>query len=511
MEWSQYQEDIFDAINKVLDRDLVVLARAGTGKTTTMIEAVIRFCEMNPQARVLTCAFNRKSAEDLAEKLQSAGLKFPRVAAQTLNGVGLSTCKRAWGKSLQTDPRKGRTVAQQVAQEHQQAVIEAGETFGFQEKQRLATQISKLAQLAKATLTPHKSRSALRSLSDRFGLTTRAEVKILVSLTSRALFLSTEQPKTEDPEALFWASPPKSVDFDDQIWFPHLFDLTPYQADLVIVDEAQDMNAAQLSLARKAVKPGGRLVAVGDDRQAIYSWRGADSGFLNRMIDELNAAVLPLPRTYRCGHAIVREAQQLVPDYEADESNELGQVTGLSTVDMFNMVRPGDFILSRLNAPLLSICLTLLKDRVPASIQGRDIMGQLIGLIKHAKCHTVAALLNFLPSYELREHKKLRKADAEPEIISALLDRVACLRVLAQEHTYCEDLVKHLDTLFRDHADAAKVILSSIHRAKGLERDRVFLLKDTFRADGGSEENNIRYVAITRAKSALYYVMEDSK
>jgi hypothetical protein len=117
--WSEFQNAIFAAVLAILarGRDLVVLARAGTGKTTTMVEATIRFCRANPGARVLTCAFNVKNARDLQDKLQVAGLDWKTASAKTLNSVGLATCKKAWGKGVRVDGKKGRQIARRVAEE----------------------------------------------------------------------------------------------------------------------------------------------------------------------------------------------------------------------------------------------------------------------------------------------------------------------------------------------------------------------------------------------------------
>jgi superfamily I DNA/RNA helicase len=56
--------------------------------------------------------------------------------------------------------------------------------------------------------------------------------------------------------------------------------------------------------------------------------------------------------------------------------------------------------------------------------------------------------------------------------------------------------------------DGGCVVLSTVHKAKGLEWERVFMLKHTFGRWEGREEDNIMYVAITRSKSALMMVEE---
>lgn len=485
MSWSEFQTAIFSAVLSILasGRDLVILARAGTGKTSTMVEAVIRFCRKHAQARVLTCAFNVKNARELDDRLRAAGLDWKQAKAQTLNSVGLATVKKAWGKGIQVEPRKGKVIARDLAREYDDQNVAP--------IPGLAGKIAKLATMAKITLTDPANVAAMTNLCWDYAIAEdQDEVAPLCRLAKSAMDRSREDRMV--------------VDFDDQLWFPHVFKLQPWKHDLVIVDEAQDMNPSQLELARNSVKRGGRLIAIGDDRQAIYGWRGADSNFMGRMVEDLGAVTLPLPRTYRCATNIVAEAQALVPDYEAAEGNPEGLVDYVTEGKMLSRAQPGDFIISRLNAPLLSICLSFLKDGIPAVVQGRDVMGQLIALIERSECETTEDLLRWIDGYESIERAKLVAADADEAVIEALSDRCACIRALAPERTLCRDLCAYLDSLFSDKDDSRVITLSSAHRSKGLERDRVWLLIDTFRS--GGQEDNCRYVAITRAKSELYYV-----
>jgi superfamily I DNA/RNA helicase len=77
-----------------------------------------------------------------------------------------------------------------------------------------------------------------------------------------------------------------------------------------------------------------------------------------------------------------------------------------------------------------------------------------------------------------------------------------------------EEVRQKIDELFNDTDEKNIVILSTVHRAKGLEREDVFLLKWTFRAwfdkmhllDKPNEECNIAYVGATRSKNRLFVV-----
>jgi superfamily I DNA/RNA helicase len=83
------------------------------------------------------------------------------------------------------------------------------------------------------------------------------------------------------------------------------------------------------------------------------------------------------------------------------------------------------------------------------------------------------------------------------------------LRAVAEDAEDGADLVNRIEWLFTDNEDkdASLILCSSVHKAKGLEADRVYILQDTLYLRGPSqEEDNIYYVAQTRAKGHLTMV-----
>lgn len=160
----------------------------------------------------------------------------------------------------------------------------------------------------------------------------------------------------------------------------YVYDLTiegthNFYANGILVHNCQDMGPAQLLLATGLAR--GRVCVVGDDRQAIYGFRGADSGSVDRLKAELKAEELGLTTTYRCAKAIVADAARYVPDFQASPTAPDGLVRGLAIEKLDDDVRVGDAILSRLNAPLVSRCLALLRRGVPARVEGRDVAAKL--------------------------------------------------------------------------------------------------------------------------------------
>ena len=71
-------------------------------------------------------------------------------------------------------------------------------------------------------------------------------------------------------------------------------------------------------------------------------------------------------------------------------------------------------------------------------------------------------------------------------------------------------VMSRIEEIFADKAGKDVLLFSSTHKAKGLEWDRVFMLDWTFRPQRGIEEENLWYVAVTRAKNTLYLVQESS-
>lgn len=496
--WSTQQNEIFDWFELKTPRhanahpiasNLVVRARAGTGKTTTIIEGVNRA----PESNILLAAFNKRIAEELATRLSNPG-----AIAKTLHSVGFA-CVRQFRDRIRlenkdTGPSRADWLTHQVT----------GATVPDQIK-RL---ISKLHTRARES-APHA-----KKVGDLALMVVDQEC-----LPDEQWVRAGYGPEYIEKKALdameIAASEPAitGIDFSDMIFLPvrNRWLLPTY--DLVVVDEAQDMTMAQLEIAQGV--SNGRMCVVGDDRQAIYGFRGADSNSIDRLKRELEARELGLTVTYRCGRSIVAEAAQLVPDFEAHHTNPDGLITDLHTSKLGDAAELGDFILSRLNAPLVSTALGLLKRGKRARIAGRDIGAGLKNLVDRlAKGPAAASVPKFLERLDLWRQKEVARMEALNRVdkIDAINDKVEMLVALAEDARSVNEIKTKADSLFTDNGlgQAGVITCSSVHRAKGLEANRVFVLKDTLypRKKVTIEEDNIKYVAITRAKQHLVWVSD---
>jgi DNA helicase II / ATP-dependent DNA helicase PcrA len=468
MIWTEQQERIFDFVANGAG-NAVVEAYAGTGKTTTIVEAVNRV----PRGkRVLFVAFNKSIAQELQRRL-------PGADAMTLHSLGLKAVTRATGRRA-IDGDALKKVIRELLPEH-----------SYDDRNALA----KLVGACKTALTDDAA-GVLRGLDIDFS---ELDEDTAIDYARRLLAAQAKHGTS-------------AIDFDDMIWLPAINGWNVGAYDFVFVDETQDLSPGQLVLVQRAAGKRGRIVAIGDRRQSIYGFRGADAEAIPRMITELEAAVLPLSITYRCPRLVVAEANAHVPDFVAADTAPEGVVRNATHVELITNATDGDFVLSRTNAPLVSLCYRWLAAGRKCTIRGRDIGASLTAWFKrYASGKTALDALDAVSKWERIEVAKAEKdeRDAQPAI-----DKAECLRALLDDCETVADAVAKCDRMFADNT-VGGIVLSSTHRAKGLEADRVWVLRDTYcraRRDRNGEvipvseeEKNLLYVAQTRAKRELVY------
>jgi hypothetical protein len=291
-----------------------------------------------------------------------------------------------------------------------------------------------------------------------------------------------------------------------------------------------------------AVEPteGGRRLYVADRilvHNSIYGWRGATPDETWKILQEkYKTTSLPLTITWRCDAAIVKQANELVPDLKARVGAGPGKVDYIGESEFFEKVRYVDgstFVLSRTNAHLLKMALEMWKRRIPFNItQSPEVIWPLKDITKKlvkepkgsAWVSGMASFKQALSAWRVTENMKAESAGSATwaERIEEQFNMLTfCTGYVGDP----EDIGGLLDTIFSQD-DSCEIMLSTVHKAKGLEADHVFLLRETFKRyrkyknENGEwvlpkleevdiEEKNVEYVGITRAKSALTWVYLD--
>jgi len=511
---------------------IVIKAGAGCGKTTTLISGLRRaFALKNaitPSAQqaeiwdaicgpagltkpseVKFAAFNKSIATEIDSKLPK-----PTAEGRTISSLG--------NELLRSDPRCKHA---KLSEWKTTNILEklTGATFReFYKKKIPGFQVKQVVALCKQNLImpddPEFAREADR-LIDHYSVNADPYRQMTIELSQQVLELAmTCEASTRKPGSEFM----REIDYDDQIWLPIVLDI-PVQnkLDWLFVDESQDLDRSQQELAMRLAD---RLILCGDINQAIYGFRGADSEAMERMEELLSqtkrgCVSLPLTETRRCGHAIVKEANKIVPELTAHKSNPPGEVRSINESLLMSEVKKfkddGVMILCRVNAPLVSTCLRLFKDDVKARIQGRNFGQDLTALIRRVgyQCEDIEEFIEKLDTWHSKEMDKLlRKKYVSDVAIIALDDKFDCLTSFAEDAETISDMVATVDRVFQD--DGTGVLLSSIHRAKGLEMNRVYIVcpeklphpmaKLPWQV---KQEMNLKCVAITRAINVLTYVV----
>jgi len=478
------QERIFKFIKK-RPENILIEAYAGAGKTTTVVEAV----KLLPKDKnIMFMAFNKHIQEELKTKLPEY------VRCYTSHGLGMSAIKRKYGDKIQFDEFKADKHIQKKAKKWDLD----SEYKTKEEKHRYLQDMKKMVNLCRLSLTTDKK--YIPYIADRYEVSLDNDIDI-------PRLIKVLDSMTQDR---------KTFDFTDMIYLPAIDkSLWLFPQDYVLIDECQDVNRAQQRLIEKMLrrdkntkKYKGRLIAIGDGFQSIYGFTGITDRTYQWFKEFQNTKILPLSYSFRCSKKVIEHAQKIVPNIKALPDAPEGSVRKGSVLEEAD---DGDFVLSRTTAPLIKLFFEFLSQNKKAVIKGSDIGLKLVDLINGFT--VIADLINYWES-EIQKYKQdlYDKGILNPQEhsgYSALEDKVSTLLFLAKVSDSIDGLINNIKIIFTDKLTG--IVLSTIHKAKGLEANRVFIVRpDKIPLPNSkkwqyAQEKNLEYVAITRAKTDLIY------
>lgn len=279
---------------------LLVVAGPGSGKTRVLTERVrLLLSEPDQHFRVLALTFTNKAANEMKERLADVP-DIHRAFVGTLHSFCMEVLANR-GDAVGIDGLPN--------------IFESWED----RKQVLANAVresTSLNQLLRSQGDHREQQRALGRWLERI-----SEIK--------GAFLPLEMIENDDERQLFEAYNTElrasaAIDYDDLLLLTYeLFETRPRTADLyrrqyryICIDEAQDLNEAQYRLLTSLCGESYRnVLMVGDPKQAIYVWNGADPVYLDRFTTEFDAKVIELTENYRCSEAVVEAAKALDGSY----------------------------------------------------------------------------------------------------------------------------------------------------------------------------------------------------
>lgn len=479
--WSPLQEAIYHAVENT-DDNLLIQARAGSGKTTTLVECARR---LPKNKRILFAAFNKAIVTELSNRLPL------NVDCRTLHSLAFELCKRGLDKFTVSNNWKVSNVlaANLDTNDAEQ------KDFYFSTRKIY----SALLGLIKANnMQAPVSKYIVKQLYEEIEMEPMPEFFYKVyQICEKGFFEPLANGKRYE------------IDFDDMLYMAvNTVTFVPMY-DVIFIDEAQDISPIQRELLVKLLVPGGRVIVAGDSYQAIYAFRGASYNSLDLFKAKFSCIELPLSISYRCPSKVIKEARRFVSDIESFSGT--GSVSILPKKDLANVVETGSLVLCRYNAPLADACLSFLKAGKPAYILGDEVANLLLSHVEKIEkinkrpCtkEDIVVHNTLLSNFMSDGWKKDRLKD-----ITDTLLLIASSNLAVQK-----GLTKAIEHMFADKEGA--IICSTIHKAKGREAKNVFLLNpESMPCEYASsfeqiqQENNLIYVSITRALENLYYISD---
>lgn len=297
-----------------LEGPIRVLAPAGSGKTRTLTARISRMIAGGiPAGKILALAFNTKAAAEMADRLES--LATGGVQTRTFHSLGYEITREI-GLGRYDPASEAR--ARKLAESEIRARLPMPDHPG--EARRLEARALDVLTRSKSRLTPYTKMAIAHwdttyELSEAFSAWISGQ-RARGLLTFSDMIYFALRGLVEDPALrLRWQS----------------------RFDFILVDEFQDLNAAQMLLVRILALPQDNLFVVGDDDQLIYAWRDAEERHIlefERMYPQAESVVLAT--NYRSGVKIVRHGRWLIENNPARVEKDIrpAAASGWGRVDI---------------------------------------------------------------------------------------------------------------------------------------------------------------------------------
>lgn len=493
---SPYQEKIFDFVQHGVG-NCVIKACAGSGKSTTIVSAM----KLVPKSKkCLFIAFNKSIVEELTRRLDG----YDNCVVKTIHSLGYLIVRRNLGSDIEIDEYKYRTYLKKHINEL--TSITEGTYMTRQMVEDYIDSITMLIDYSRFNIA--------QSVKEIEQVAARYDIPVSFDECEVAL------------KCLKWGEENyHTIDYTDMVWLPYELSLKPtgLQFDWIFFDEAQDASQMAIELFLRCFKRGTRFASVGDSSQTINLFAGSSPEAFDYMCNYPNTTIFELPVTYRCAKKITEYANNLVPNMKYRDDAPDGMVIDNCHI---NAIKDGDMVLARSKAPLLKLYVKLLRRGINCYIKGQDIGSNLIKILENVDLDELNADLKkdgvFVRLYDklfndrnkLMEKRGLDMNDATLSMnIMNMYDSINALIILSEKYNSKHELIEHIKDIFKD--DSKGVCLSTIHKAKGLEAENVYILCHSMMPSKLAhhdweklQEKNLQYVAYTRPKNKLGFISE---
>ena len=540
------QESIYRFIESGIGNGIID-AVAGSGKTTTLMGCVEHVPDISD---VLYCAFNVSIRKELQKRFHKANKP---VKVFTIHSLGFQMLRATRDfkdvedhkyNKIVKDPKFFETIVpfiDDILDFHQYYSVaelkemeERSVTLDWIEKNALNEGLKYIQKILSRLLNinqKYRCTLAFDAVNDidyiirHYGIFDKEEYTLPTYSKEVECYFNAHKKLLQEGNSV--ALSHGIIDYTDMLYLPHLLNLTAKKKyGFVFVDECQDLSRAQLYVVKQYLRDNGRLLAVGDPYQAIYGFAGADCSSFENVKAAFNCQTLGLTDCFRCPADVIKIAQSIREDIKGFKTDP-GKIYKIPQREVIFNIKAGDLVICRTRKPLIGMALTLIKKGYKVKIHPDELMEFMGDYKKNFTPKELRKVLSedmideFFETARSRNEKRIYKEnqnadtalrrlliDAEIKEMESTLDFLKSKFFEWQLNTL-ELILKKLKHMLSNPSDDA-IKISTIHRAKGLENDRVFILeynKLPYRRDlewENIQERNLHYVAVTRPKEELY-------
>jgi superfamily I DNA/RNA helicase len=497
--------------------NIFVNALAGTGKTFTAVQCVKIWSQKNLSVCML--AFSKRDKEAMAEKVGSLATVY------TSNGAGFSILANSLGGRIKLNDKLPKILLDDSLEATGERNAKGEFKTLCRESVKVIEKVVDLLRTAKLFTAPQvPTNDDVIEILNQFSIDYKEDKKIPICEWTIRLFIrlaSIDTAKTH------------GIDFTNQIFLPVYHGMSARTTfDRVVIDEAQDQNPYNREIAFALLAKNGRMFVVGDNKQAIYEWRGASSTAMADIADRMKTppVYFTLTECRRCPVKVLDLVRGLVPNIKALPEAIQGEIEYLrDDVDLFEVLtkKKSGLVMCRVNAPLVSLCLKFLGTGIRAVLAKSNVLQQLGGFVdtlsEGKDSASVSTIVERAGAWLFTQSEKVANYRNAADLIQGFTDKHDCILALCMpEDIHTAGDIKHtLSKMFpRDEIVNPDncIVLSTVHGQKGGEADDVYILSPIKTKNGKEcpsvfneiwcspeDRDNLLYVAATRAKKTLTF------
>lgn len=389
---SEYQQNILNFIENK-SGNLLVDAKAGSGKTSTLCLIADKIIKQNKKCLFL--AFNKSIVDELNTRIISDNCMI-----KTLHSLGLSFIRSYLYKKhkenyiLEIDQHDD-FIKEQVDLLFNEHCMETfklvNAELSLEDLKDLHYNITReIAQMVNYCRLYNINYHTHREIYDlAHKLTWHLPNCDDYGVIKYPIIIETIIDKIKDrfqnPELNDKNIPVYYVGYTDMIYFPCLYKMyAPFSIksylDYILLDEVQDLSVLQQLFVKLVIQNNTRLIAVGDEKQSIYAFAGADTKSIRNLKTNFLLSELPLNICYRCPENVIKLAQDIVPEIDWNHTrDDKGEVVFVDEIDLKDKIKAGDVIVARRNNDLVRLYKKLvLDDKISVKFKNLEMVNSVV-------------------------------------------------------------------------------------------------------------------------------------